>query len=389
MINLTPQALNVQLANAVPALPGGLTLVAQGTKVMLTGRHGTFADQQTQINVTAVNGSTANTSIRLVIQTQVAAPQNVKAAKTGNDVVLTWTTSGTGYAQYAKIYKGATQNFVPAEANRIATLAGTVLTYTDVGGGSANSWYVVRIETGLNHVDAPALTWSDPSFNDLVTAAGPIGWWRLDDANVADNATAANSGSVVMNGQFTNANGTTVARVAAIRKGSTAALQVVGNGSSYFKVFYSTNLPMLNAMNQGQSFTAFFWVKPTAVGGGLLLQAWGGSGGGRLNWTNTGVAHPANTNRFTHAALALNVPHFVCLTKDVAAGEYRMMVDGVWQTQAVAYSDLAIAGNDQMALSGRASNSPTGMAGSYSDLVFFNKALTKAQIEAIYNAGKL
>lgn len=388
VFNLTPTSDVIASIGVTPNLPSGITVSGASTRsVRLLGTSGLFYDTNTELSVTAMNGQTTKKNFRLIVQTQAATASNFAVNKSGSDAVLTWTLN-SNTAQYIRIYRSLSDTGVINSGNLVATLTAREQTWTDVGVGANKYYYAISVVAGLLHNDTAVVTWPDPSYNDQMAALAPIAWWKMDETNVSDNAPATNLGTVAMNGQYSNSAGT-VARGAIVRKGSLGGVQVTGNGSSYFKCFYSSNLPILNALNQGQSFTTMFWFRPTSVGGGLLLQVWGGSGGGRLNIYNTGANHPANTGRFTYASPALNTPHFMCLIKDVAAGTYRMMVDGVWLTPATAYSDLAIAGNDQMAIAGRATNSPTGMAGVYSDLAFFNKALTTAQVDALYLAGKL
>jgi hypothetical protein len=130
-----------------------------------------------------------------------APPNLTSTVQTEDDVNLTWgaATDNTGVTEY-RVHRSATPSFTPSAANKIATVSGTTLTYTDPD-RPAGTWYyqVVAADaagnTGTSSREEAATVLPD-TVPPTVSVTAPAAGATVSGANVSLTASASDNRAV-------------------------------------------------------------------------------------------------------------------------------------------------------------------------------------------------
>jgi len=236
-----------------------------------------------------------------------------------------------------------------------------------------------------NGIDSPSVVrFSGQPTPVTTTLTNAVSLWRADGN--ANDSIGANQGTL-SNG----ATATTPARIGAGAfqfdgvQDSTADRVVLGNSASL-------NVPgsmtfaswvWFDRLNGGQYLISDFNAGGSVSQGSLAQTTTGGSGI-RFAWyqsTSTG-----NTNTFNSTNLAIGQWYHVAVTRDDAAKQVRIYVDGVLEANSN-YSGTVVGLQGPKTLGVAQGFFNTAFGGRMDEVAFFNRALTQIEVRAIYNAN--
>jgi len=247
--------------------------------------------------------------------------------------------------------------FGPSQAFTFtATTAASTLTFTDTSSAT------VAVDVLLDNVTVT------PVSNCATVPSGLVSWWQ-GESNASDSS-GINNGTLVGNAAFTEG-----------KVGQ--AFRFDGNGDAVFL----GNPAALHLQN----FTIDAWIKRGSTtqaslnAGGGLLVAYGGGGyafgfldDGRTFLTQVGVSQVTSTYQITDTNF-----HHVAVTKTGSTVVF--YVDGV--AYPASSFDSVFSFGSQVAIGARGDNFANSFLGVIDELDIFNRALTGAEILAIYNNG--
>ena len=278
----------------------------------------------------------------------------------GSSVTFTATATGTPSPSYQWRWNGT----------NIAGATGTALTLSNVQPAQAGN-YTMRVTNLYGVALSSNATLAVTSAGSCASPpSGLVSWWRAE-ANALDQA-GTNNGTLVGNTTY----GAGRVGQAFVFDGSGDAVSV-GN---------PTNLQL-------QNFTIEAWVKRSSAtlssqdpwgSGAIFCCSWGGYGfavgdGGQLIFTKIGYGGVESTQMITDT----NSFHHVVVTKHGSAVAF--YVDGNGET-AAAY-DPGFVFNGPSAIGARGSDYVGSLLGSVDEVSLYNRALSAAEVQSIYNAG--
>lgn len=240
----------------------------------------------------------------------------------------------------------------------------------------------VYVDIGLD-----LLIQAPQTFDGLMTASAPLSWWRLDEASgyVAKDAMGYRDGAYQ--------DGPTLG-APAMRKG---ALASAGFGIEYpstAQVWVGADLILRDLFATGNHGSLAMWIRWVADSGfSRLIQYFMNSFDGRGSWRivfGTTFQSYETTMLQLPESMKDGQPHFIVIRK--GADGYAAFMDG-----ALVSSNPSTAGSSNGAsglafpaagdLSGRYSHYPARCY--LSDVAVFTRALSDAEVSALWEAGKL
>jgi len=234
---------------------------------------------------------------------------------------------------------------------------------------------------------------------------GLVGWWTFDGADVTANTTTDRSG----HGNNGTRNTTTVA-VGKIGQ-AIKFLPTVGAFSSSSITIASNDTDFTTGAAGTFSFS--FWIKPTALGGTFISRRHSCNNDGhfRIRMGTTGIVYLSfysnlDTLASTYGSgniISTGKWQYVTVTKQWGtANATKLYLNGVAKTfsllagsdtsQGTTYSSLQEVIGAEAADDGQCNNAVTGpknnfFNGSMDDVRIYNRALSTAEIKALYNQG--
>ena len=194
-------------------------------------------------------------------------------------------------------------------------------------------------------------------------------------------------GTAHVNGTFSNTKAL-VYRGKVLRKGhaGAAGFAISADAVSQVNVVAPNDLQHLT-MN---SFTWFAWVHPTvATRYNWLFSNWisAESGTANMRASINSFQFPQNSRVISYG-LTIGQTSFIAVVYNVANSTYKFYINGVWYSATYSAPPTSISTATSFQFPAYASYySYYGMRGYLSDLTFFKRALTNAEVENLYGLG--
>lgn len=221
------------------------------------------------------------------------------------------------------------------------------------------------------------------TFDDYLTTLEPLYSWKLDEAS---GTTVTDVGTAHVNGTFSNT-GALVYRGKVLRKGhaGAAGFAISAEDVSQVNVVAPNDLQRLT-MN---SFTWFAWVHPTvATTYNWLFSNWISTVNGTANMrASINLFQFPHNSRVISYGLTIGQTSFIAVVYNVANRTYKFYINGVWYSATYTAPPTSITTATSFQFPAYASYSYFGMRGYLSDLTFFKRALTNAEVENLYGLG--
>ncbi len=244
-------------------------------------------------------------------------------------------------------------------------------------------YYKVRVWRGTtSFLSTEVKAYAGLNFDSFVESLSPIAWLKLDEAaasGIKDSSTINHTCSV-------NTPSSLTPRGKILRKGHAGAMgfSIASAGVGQVTMVES---PAMYNITKG-SHTWFCWHHRTVSNGQNRLFGDNGDGvNKRVCWD---AYEFPNNNRVIGLGTPVGTTVFMCVVYDVVAKTYRIFKNGVWYSAAYIAPPTSTTSNQTLQVPATSNAySYYGIRGYISDLTFFNRALTDAEVETLYSLGQL